>query len=150
MRVLVAVPLVIAGLSLPSPQEDQAIQLGEVSARITQSLNMYAQAAEPLRSQMTPPQQTATALFFAAAMALEDNSLSLSGVCQLQQLSRSPSASRQHIVAPLHQQYRTSSAQQTANLSLALHSLPAELRAQANLVLVAVTNAAAVIDKGCE
>ena len=148
MRVLI-IPLALAGLSLSSPPEDQATQLGEASARITQALNLYAKAAESGRSRLTPQQQTATALFFAAAMALEDNSLSLSGVCQLQQLSKSPAVSRQNVVAPLLQQYRTSSAQQTANLSLALPSLPSGLAQQANLVMIAVTNAAAVINKGC-
>ncbi len=148
MRMLI-VALALSGLSFPPPADDQATRLGEASDRITQSLNLYAKAAEPLRSRMTSQQQTATALFFAAAMALEDNSLSLSGVCQLQQLSKSPGVSKQNILMPLLQQYRTSGAQQTANLSLALPSLPTALGQQANLVLMAVTNAAAVIDKGC-
>ena len=91
MRVLILL-LVLAGLALPASAQDQATQLAEASARITQALNLYAQAAESIRSQMTAQQKMGTALFFAAAMALEDNSLSLSGVCHLQQLSKSPTA----------------------------------------------------------
>lgn len=149
MRVLILL-LVLAGLALPASAQDQATQLAEASAQITQALNLYAQAAEPIRSQMTTQQQMGTALFFAAAMALQDNSLSLSGVCQLQQLSKSPTATRQMVVAPLVQQYRTSNSQQVATLSLALPFLPPSLAQQANLVMIAVTNAAAVIDRGCQ
>jgi len=149
MRILIIV-LVLTGLALPALAQDQAAQLAEASSQITQALNLYARAAEPIRSQMTIQQKIGTTLFFAAAMALEDNSLSLSGVCQLQQLSKSPAATKQRIVAPLVQQYRTSNAQQVANLSLALPFLPKSLARQANLVMVAVTNAAAIIGKGCQ
>ncbi len=149
MRVLILL-LVLAGMALPASAQDQATQLAEASARITQALNLYAQAAEPIRSQMTAQQRIGTALFYAAAMALEDNSLSLSGVCQLQQLSKSPTATEQGIVAPLVQQYRSSNSQQVANLSLALPFMPPSLAQQANLVMVAATNAAAVIYKGCQ
>ena len=149
MRVLILL-LVLAGMTLPASAQDQATQLAEASARITQALNLYAQAAEPIRSQMTAQQRIGTALFYAAAMALEDNSLSLSGVCQLQQLSKSPTATKQRIVAPLVQQYRTTNSQQIANLSLALPFMPPSLAQQANLVMVAATNAAAVIYKGCQ
>jgi hypothetical protein len=149
MRALILV-LVLVGLALPASAQDQATQLGEASAQITKALNLYAQAAESISSQMTAEQKMGTALFFAAAMALEDNSLSLSGVCHLQQFSKSPKATKQGIVLPLVQQYRTSNSHQVANLSLALALLPPSLQQQANLVMIAVTNAAAVIDKGCE
>jgi len=111
MRIMILL-LVLAGLALPASAQNQATQLAEASARITQALNLYAQAADSIRSQMTAQQKMGTALFFAAAMALEDNSLSLSGLCQLQQLSKSPTATKQRIVTPLVQQYRTSNSQQ--------------------------------------
>jgi hypothetical protein len=139
----------LAATTAPSLPQDQSAQLSTASDAITRALNAFAAAADPLRSSMTNQQRLATALAFAAAMSLEDNSLSLSAVCQLQQLSRSPSVSRQRILEPLLGQYRTSSAQQTANVALALPFLPSSLARQANLVMVAVTNAAAVIDRGC-
>lgn len=108
MRVL-TVALALMGLSFSSPQQDQATLLGEASDRITKALNLYSQAADPVRPRMTSQQQVATALFFAAAMAVEDNSLSLSGVCQLQQLSKSPTLTGQRIVDPLVRQYRQNS-----------------------------------------
>jgi len=149
MRIMILL-LVLAGLALPASAQNQATQLADASARITQALNLYAQAADSIRSQMTAQQKMGTALFFAAAMAIEDNSLSLSGFCQLQQLSKSPTATKQSIVTPLVQQYRTSNSQQVANLSLALPLLPPSLAQQANFVMIAVTNAAAFIDKGCQ
>ncbi|OGP52836.1 MAG: hypothetical protein A2Y65_07950 [Deltaproteobacteria bacterium RBG_13_52_11] len=149
MRFLILL-LVLVGLAFPACAQDQATQLAEASAQITQALNLYAQAAEPIRSRMTAQEKLGTTLFFAAAMALEDNSLSLSGLCRLQQLSKSPTATKQKIVEPLIQQYRSSNEQQVANLSLALPLLPKSLARQANLVMVAVTNAAAIIGKGCQ
>ena len=149
MRALILV-LVLLGLALPASAQDQATQLEEASARLTQALNLCAQEVESTRPAMTEEQKMGIALFFAAAMALEDNSLSLSGVCKLQQLSKSPGSSKGGIVVPLIQQYRTSNSQQVANLSLALSLLPPSLQKQANLVMIAATNAAAVIDKGCE
>lgn len=148
MRIVILL-LVLTELVLPAFAQDQATQLGEASAQITEALNLYAQAAEHIRSQISGQERIGTTLFFAAAMAVEDNSLSLSGVCQLQQLSRSPAATKQRIVVPLGQQYRASNSQQVANLSLALPLLPPSLAQQANLAMIAVTNAAAVIDKGC-
>ena len=56
MRVLILL-LVLAGLALPASAQDQATQLAEASTRITQALNLYAQAAESIRSQMTPQQK---------------------------------------------------------------------------------------------
>ncbi|HDL07327.1 MAG TPA: hypothetical protein ENG35_01145 [Desulfobacteraceae bacterium] len=149
MRIMILL-LVLAGLALPASAQNQATQLADASARITQALNLYAQAADSIRSQMTAQQKMGTALFFAAAMAIEDNSLSLSGFCQLQQLSKSPTFTKQSVVTPLVQQYRTSNSQQVANLSLALPLLPPSLAQQANFVMIAVTNAAAFIDKGCQ
>ena len=142
--------LVLAKLAFPAAAQDQAYMLGKASAQITDALNIYAQAAEPIRSKMTVQQQLGTSLLFAAAMALEDNSLSLQGVCLLQQESKSPAATKQRIVMPLIQQYRTSNAQQVANLSLALNMLPPSLAKEANLVMFAVSKAAAVIEKGCQ
>jgi hypothetical protein len=141
--------LALTGMSLSPSAQDSASRLSEASDRIARALNAYSTAEEPVRSRLTTQQELGTTLFFAAAMALEDNSLSLSAVCQLQQLSKSQVASQEKIVGPLLDQYRTSNAQQTANISSALPLLPPDLRAQATFVMITVTSAAAVIDRGC-
>jgi hypothetical protein len=148
MRLLI-VTLALTGMSLSPSAQDSASRLNEASDRIARALNAYSTAEEPIRSRLTTQQELGTALFFAAATALGDNSESLSVVCQLQQLSKSQVASKEKIVEPLLEQYRASNAQQTANISLALPLLPPDLRPQATFVMITAKSAAAVIDRGC-
>jgi hypothetical protein len=141
--------LLVFGMAAPPPNQDQAAAAAEASAAVTQALNLYAKAGEASRGRLSELQNLATQLFFSAAMGVEDNALSLSGLCQMQRASSAPALTKERVLGPLIQQYRTSSAQDTANLSLALPSLPQALTRHAHLVLMAVTNAAAVIDRGC-
>jgi len=129
--------------------QGQIDNLGTASAQVTDALNRYAAAAEPLREKMSLQQQVATTLLFAAAMAMEDNALSLSGICALQTASKAPAMTDQKLVQPLIQQFKTSSSQQVANISVAVAALPTTLARQANLLNLAVMNAAATIERGC-
>jgi hypothetical protein len=141
---------VLARLAFPTPTQDQAAMLNKAANQITEALNLFTQAGEPIRLQMTLEQKLGASLFISAAMAVQDNAFSLSGVCYLQQQSRSPADTKKNIVMPLIEIYRESNTQQIANLSLALNALPQSLLKRANLVMISATNAAAIIEKGCQ
>ena len=83
---------------------------------------------------MSLHQQIATGLLFAAGMAMQDNALSLSGICALQTASKAPAMTDQNLVQPLIQQFKESSSQQVANVSMAVAALPTTLASQANLL----------------